>query len=174
MEEFVKEVWRQISLFSIRVVVSLLAFLVFWLLSVLLEKAIRRVSERSDPSRKDVLNLIGHISKIGLLLFGAVTALGTMGINVAALVAGLGLTGFALGFALRDALSNVLAGLLILVYRPFHRNSHISVAGFEGTVSEIDLRYTTLQGEGKKFLIPNSTLFTNPITLSDDALEDLE
>ncbi len=168
------EIGHDIALFMIRIVVGLLAFLIFWLLSVLLEKTFRRVSGRSDPSRKDVLNLIGHISKIGLLLFGLVTALGTMGINVAALVAGLGLTGFALGFALRDALSNVLAGLLILIYRPFHRNSHISVAGFEGTVTEIDLRYTTLQGEGKKFLIPNSTLFTNPITLSEDALEDIE
>lgn len=162
------------TLFSIRIILGLLAFLVFWLFSAFLEKAFRRVSRRSDPNRKDVINLVGHISKIGLLLFGAVTALGTMGINVAALVAGLGLTGFALGFALRDALSNVLAGLLILIYRPFHRNSHIAVAGFEGTVTEIDLRYTTLQGEGKKFLIPNSTLFTNPITLSEDALEDIE
>ncbi len=174
MEDFVREVWRQLWLFSIRLLVSLLAFIVFWLLGIILDKAIRRVSARSDASRKDVLNLIANISKISLLVFGAVTALGTMGINVAALVAGLGLTGFALGFALRDALSNVLAGLLILIYRPFHRNSRISVAGFEGIVREIDLRYTTLQGEGKKYLIPNSTLFTNPITLSEDALEDLE
>ncbi len=174
MEEFVTQVWHEMAFFLIRFAVSLLVFLVFWFLSVLLDKSIRRISARSDPNKKDVLNLIGHVSKIGLLLFGAVTALGTLGINVAALVAGLGLTGFALGFALRDALSNVLAGLLILIYRPFHRNSRISVAGFEGTVREIDLRYTTLQGEGKKFLIPNATLFTNPITLSEGDLEDLE
>jgi small-conductance mechanosensitive channel len=77
----------------------------------------------------------------------------------------LGLTGFALGFAFRDALSNLLAGVLILIYHPFHRTDRIAVAGFEGTVTSIDLRYTTLQDQDKIYLIPNSTLFTNPITL---------
>ncbi len=168
MEEFLKEVWHQTSLFALRVIVGLLVFLAFWLASVVLQKAIRHISERYDSTKQDVINLIGQTAKVGLLLFGVVTALGTMGINVSALVAGLGLTGFALGFALRDALSNLLAGLLILIYRPFRRNSRISVAGFKGTVVEIDLRYTTLQGEGEKILIPNSTLFTNPITLEEN------
>jgi small-conductance mechanosensitive channel len=98
---------------------------------------------------------------------GVITALGTAGVNVSALVAGLGLTGFALGFALRDALSNLLAGILILIYRPFKRHDRISVAGFEGIVIETDLRYTTLQGEDKRILIPNATLFTHSIVLLD-------
>jgi hypothetical protein len=76
------------------------------------------------------------------------------------------LTGFALGFAFRDALSNILAGVLIVMHRPFLRGDHISVVGFEGTVVGIDLRYTTLQKDDKIFLIPNSTLFTNPISLT--------
>ena len=90
-----------------------------------------------------------------------------MGINVSALVAGLGLTGFAVGFALKDVLSNFLAGVLILLYRPFRLNHYIAVAGSEGIVTEIDLRYTTLQKERQKFLIPNSVLFTNSITLTE-------
>jgi len=102
-----------------------------------------------------------------LIVFGAVTALGTLGINVSALVAGLGLVGFALGFALMDIISNLLAWTLILIYRPFQHNDHISVAGFEGIVTEIDLRYITLQAEGKKILIPNSKLFTNAISVLD-------
>jgi small-conductance mechanosensitive channel len=85
--------------------------------------------------------------------------------DVSALVAGLGLTGFALGFACRDILSNLLAGTLILIYRPFQRNDRIAVLGFEGIVIEIGLRYTALQAEDKKILIPNSNLFTNPVTV---------
>ena len=102
-----------------------------------------------------------------MLIFGAITALGTAGINVSALVAGLGLTGFALGFAFRDILSNLLAGILIVIFAPFQQQDRISVAGLEGTVINIDLRYTTLQAEGKKILIPNSTLFTNAITVME-------
>jgi small-conductance mechanosensitive channel len=99
------------------------------------------------------------------LIFGGITALGTMGINVSALVAGLGLTGFALGFALKDILSNLVSGVLILLYRPFKLNQQITVNGMEGLVTEIDLRYTRLEKEGKTYLIPNSILITNTIEI---------
>ena len=52
---------------------------------------------------------MGRTAKIAILIFGTATALGTMGVNVSALIAGLGLTGIALGFAFRDALSNLVA-----------------------------------------------------------------
>jgi small-conductance mechanosensitive channel len=105
------------------------------------------------------------VAKLALLLFGLVTALGTAGVNISALVAGLGLTGFALGFAFRDVLSNLLAGILLLLYRPFARGQRISVTGLEGIVTHIDLRYTNLDCDGNLVLIPNSNLFTNPITV---------
>ena len=63
--------------------------------------------------------------------------------------------------------SNLLAGVLIIVYRPFHRGDKIAVAGCEGKVQEIDLRYTIVKGENKIYLIPNSTLFTNTISILD-------
>lgn len=151
--------------FSSKLGAALLIFTGFWLASLVLKKLICRVEAGTDPTRQDLLNLVGQISKTALLIFGTVTALGTAGVNVSALVAGLGLTGFALGFAFRDALSNLLAGVLIMIYRPFRRGDRISVAGYDGTVKRIDLRYTMLQGEEKVFLIPNSTLFTNPISL---------
>ena len=158
------DLMQQATAFGSKLGVSLLIFLGFWLASVIVRRIICRVGPH-DPARQDILKLVGQIAKISLLVFGAVTALGTLGVNVSALVAGLGLTGFALGFAFRDALSNLLAGILILFYRPFHRGDHIAVAGFEGMVVGIDLRYTTLEGQGKLFLIPNSTLFTNCISL---------
>jgi len=99
------------------------------------------------------------------MIFGFVTALGTLGINVSALVAGLGLTGFALGFALKDTISNLLSGVLILLYRPFEIGNRIRISGYEGIVISIDLRYTELDSEGDKVLIPNSKLFTDPVTV---------
>jgi len=149
-------------LFLPRLAVSIATFLAFWVAAAVLQAIVARVG---GPLGDDVRRLIQRVLKVGVLTFGAVTALGTTGIDVSALVAGLGLTGFALGFALRDILANVVAGTLILIYRPFHRHDRVSVAGFEGTVSDIDLRYTTLQTEGKRILIPNSTLFTNAISV---------
>ena len=142
--------------------VSLLIFLAFWLVAVIFQKIIQRIGERSRLN-PDIVGLLDRIVKAGIVVFGIVTALGTAHVNVSALVASLGLTGFALGFALKDALSNTLAGVLILIYQPFRRGDRIIISGFDGTVDQIDLRYTTLISEGDRILIPNSTMFTNPI-----------
>lgn len=162
MEEALKRLIERIVFFIPRALLSLVVFLLFWLASALAAKIISRICQESN-FRKDILILAQRTAKAALLGFGAVTALGTAGIDVSAIVAGLGLTGFALGFAFRDILSNLLAGVLIIVFAPFHQHDHILVAGFEGTVVEIDLRYTTLQTENRKILVPNSTLFTNAI-----------
>ena len=107
------------------------------------------------------------------MVIGLVTALGTLGIDVSAIVASLGLTGFAVGFALKDSISNLLSGVLILIHRPFDVGDTIKVKSFEGLVSTIDLRYTRLERDGEKILVPNSLLFTNPISiLTGSANED--
>jgi small-conductance mechanosensitive channel len=137
-------------------------YLAFWIAARIVHAIIRRVHAHAADSA-DLLDLLGRIAKLALNVFGVVTALGTAGVNVSALVAGLGLTGFARGFAFRDVLSNLLAGVLILLYRPFARGSRISVTGLEGIVTEIDLRYTKLECNGDLVLIPNANLFTNPI-----------
>jgi small conductance mechanosensitive channel len=151
-----------------RLATGLALLLVFWLIARIVEQVVLRITVRL-PEEPGLLTLLARSAKIALLLLGAITALGTVGVNVSALVAGLGLTGFALGFALRDILSNFLAGFLLLLYRPFGRGEHIAVSGLDGIVVAIDLRYTTLQREGKTILIPNSNLFTNPIVVSPAA-----
>ena len=145
--------------------VGLLVFFVFWLGSVVVKNIFSRISSRTESSTRYFLTVVGRTLSLAILLFGGITALGTMGINVSALVAGLGLTGFALGFGLKDILGNLVSGLLILLYRPFSLNEQISVAGMEGCVTEIDLRYTRLENAGKAYLIPNSMMITNTIML---------
>jgi small conductance mechanosensitive channel len=150
---------------SLRAVTAVAVFAGFYIASRILSAVIERLID-DDGENSDLLLLLARTAKIAMQVFGAVTALGTAGIDVSALVAGLGLTGFALGFAFRDVLSNVLAGVLILMYRPFRKGDLIAVSGLEGRVSGIDLRYTILEGDGKSILIPNSNLFTNPIVVT--------
>ncbi len=82
------------------------------------------------------------------------------------MVAGLGLSGFALGFALKDALSNMLAGILILFYHPYRCGDKIMITGCEGVVTDINLRYTKLDAAEKEYLIPNSTCFTKWVAVN--------
>ena len=160
------DIGQRAALWGTKLAISLGIFLGFILAGILVKKIICRVGPRTNPQKEQILTLIGGVARIGLVVFGFVTAMGTLGINVSALVAGLGLTGFALGFAFRDALSNVLAGGMILFYHPFHRGDHVAVMGLEGELTGIDLRYTTIQNAEKTFLIPNSLLLTNAITLT--------
>src|ERR1043165_2351431 len=94
---------KALAVSGYKLLVSSGVFLCFWCGAFMARRLIEKLGRRTDPARRDMLTLIGQTTKISLLIFGLITALGTLGINVSALVAGLGLTGFALGFALRDA-----------------------------------------------------------------------
>lgn len=139
-------------------------FLLFFVLSKLVKRLIIKISAKLnfDPH---LTKFFAQISRVIFILLGLVTALGTVGINISALVAGLGLTGFALGFAFKDIISNILSGVLILLYRPFVTGDKIKVAGFEGEVVSIDLRYTKLNSEEGLALIPNSKCFSDPVVV---------
>jgi len=144
---------------------AILIFIGFWIAGGLARTVLYRVAER-DKQRKDVLELLASAARWGIIGFGAITALGTLGADVTGLIAGLGLTGFALGFALKDILSSLMAGMLILLNRPFVSGDRIIVTGIEGRVAKIDLRYTEVVDDaGKRNLIPNANVLGNVVTV---------
>ncbi len=163
-------VWKTAAdravLYVPQVATAFLLLAVFWLVAIGVERLINRVGD-ARKVHGDALFALSRAAKLSLLAIGVVSALGTLGVDVAAMVTALGLTGFAVGFALKDIISNSLAGILILIYKPFHRQDRISVvavpSNLEGHVVHVDLRYTTLQLPDRKILIPNANLFTNAI-----------
>lgn len=165
------DVWHalltEVLLFLPRLITGTVIFLFFWVLAAAAHRIIRQL-RRLERVAPELSLLLARTAKVGLLLFGLVTALDTLGIHVTVLVTGLGLTGFALGFALKDIISNALSGMLILIFRPFKQGDLISVFSsvpFEGTVIDINFRYTVLNAGDKRFYIPNSILSTNAVTV---------
>jgi small-conductance mechanosensitive channel len=143
---------------------GVVVIVVFWLLALVTHWIVCRVStgKRIEPA---LVWLMGKVAYIGLIVTGLIMGLGTMGVNVSALVAGLGLTGFAVGFALKDIISNLLAGVLVILYQTFGEGDRIKVAGFEGKVQRIDLRYTLLDTGSEVVFLPNQLLFNNPVVV---------
>ncbi len=164
MENLVQTLLEEATLWVPRVIGVVMIFVAFFILAKIIKRIITNAAGRLKFD-SNLTSLFARTSSITLILFGFVTALGTLGVNVSALVAGLGLTGFALGFALKDTISNLLSGVLILLYRPFVIGNCIKISGYEGIVVSIDLRYTELDSEGNKVLVPNSKIFTDPITV---------
>ena len=155
----------QFLLFLPKLVVALGLFVALWVVAAGLERLVRRLTARHalDPG---LTYFLAGGAKVVLIAVGIVTALGTLGVDVTALVAGLGLTGLAVGFALKDIISNALSGILILVYKPFRHGDQITVSEQTGKVTEINLRYTVLDAEDKTVFVPNSNLFTNVVIVN--------
>ena len=142
---------------------GLAIFAAFLVAASLVRRIFERVARRVDENKRPLVGLAAQTARYVIVAAGLITGLGTMGIDVSALIAGLGLTGFALGYACRDALSNLLAGVLIILYQPFKPGQVITVSGKTGRIESINFRYTVLDSEGKTVLVPNSAVFGSVI-----------
>ena len=82
------------------------------------------------------------------------------------LVSVLGIGGVAIGFAFKDIFQNLLAGILILLRRPFRIGDEITTGGFTGTVEAIETRATFIRTyDGRRVIIPNGDVYTKPVTV---------
>jgi len=150
------------------IVAAIVVLVGFWLASLVIKK----VAEKFFLSRKideALARFLIRVIRIGLVSMGVVTALGTLGFDTSTIAAGLGLTGLALGIALKDISSNAVSGIMLLLFRPFRHRDRIKVGEFEGTVCDIDLRYTHLRTEGRVIFVPNSMMFANAVTVVTSA-----
>lgn len=112
-----------------------------------------------------VQEMLRRLTRWGVLVLGAVLAAEQVIPNVTSLLAGLGIAGLTLGFALQDVAKNLIAGVLLLVQRPFEIGDTIEVAGFTGSVLDVSLRTTDIRSTDGRFVsIPNGDVLVNPIT----------
>lgn len=151
-------------LFLPKMLAAMVLFVITLYLAAWISKLIRRILEkrRTDPG---ITLLVYYIARWGIVIVGMITALRQVNFEVTTFLAGLGILGFTVGFALQDISQNVIAGLLLLVQKPFELGDLIQIDDFTGTVLSVDLRTTELRtGDGHNVLIPNAHVFTKPIT----------
>jgi small conductance mechanosensitive channel len=99
-----------------------------------------------------------------VMLLGLLIALSQVGVELGPLLAGLGVAGFVIGFALQDTLSNFASGVMILLYRPFDIDDLVTVSGVTGTVADMSLVSTTIKSiDNQRYIIPNSQIWGNVI-----------
>lgn len=147
-----------------RLAAALMLLVVFLMLNRWVQRAARRATERAQTPAQIERLLINGLRAL-MLAIGVLIVLGALGVNVAGLAAGLGLTGIVLGFALQAILQNLVAGILLLIERPFNLGDYIEVGGQAGTVTDVVLRATTLRTvEGTQVIIPNTAVYTGIIT----------
>ncbi|QDG54316.1 mechanosensitive ion channel family protein [Persicimonas caeni] len=147
--------------------IAIVVFVVFLVLASLAKRTVSGFSSRFTED-KSLQSLFGTITKVLVIVVGAFAAAAIIfpGLSAGHLVSVLGLSSVAIGFAFKDIFENFLAGILILSGRPFVIGDQIETNGYEGTVEHISIRSTSIETyDGQRVIIPNSAIFTNPMTV---------
>jgi len=143
---------------------AIVVFFVFLLIAVLVKKAVLKTA--SSRGRRNLGEVMGGFLKAAIIMLGGLIAATIVvpTLNPGDLVAGLGVSSVAIGFAFKDILQNWLAGLLILIRQPFEIGDQIDVNGYEGTVAHIETRATIINTyDGQRAVIPNSDIYTTAV-----------
>jgi small conductance mechanosensitive channel len=150
----------------IRGIPNLLTALAIFIVSVYAGRGVSRVVRRVLERRRapeGVTQLLADLTRVSVIAIGGITALQRF-FDVTAFLAGLGIIGFTVGFALQDVMKNFAAGVILLIQQPFHVDEVIGAAGFDGTVLRIDMRSTELKAlDGRIVSIPNAEILAHPI-----------
>lgn len=114
-----------------------------------------------DPTVKSFVN---SIIRVSLQILVILCALSTVGVDITSIIAVLGTAAVAVGLALKDSMSNIASGLIIIINKSFKVGDYLEVEGFNGTVTKIEMMYTTLlSADGKEIILPNSRVTSNNI-----------
>ncbi len=147
---------------------SVIAALVVFAVGLYLASIIRRLVRRSLEHRTKNPQPIALLSQLAywlVVILVAAISLQMVGFNLTAFLAGLGIAGITIGFALQDVSKNFIAGLLMMIQQPFEIGETIEVGGYTGKVMAIDLRATQIRtSDGRLVLIPNGDVIITPIT----------
>lgn len=143
--------------------IGAITFLVYYIVWRVLDMTARAISKRFEfdaTSRDFTLTIM----KFAVLTFAAVNALAAIGVNTASLLTSLGIAGLTIGFAARDALSNMISGLLIYWDRPFVIGDLVDIGTSYGRVDRITLRSTrVVTPDGRMLAVPNTEIINKTV-----------
>jgi small conductance mechanosensitive channel len=162
MQQYLETLWQVLASFFLNVLVALVIFVIALYLARILSSIVRKMLDhRKIPL--GVVQLFSQLTYWATITAGVILALQRF-FNVIPFVAGLGIVGLTVGLALQDVMKNFVAGLIILVQRPFLVGERIGVRGFDGTITAIDLRSTEMRAsDGRMVILPNADVLANPI-----------
>lgn len=119
---------------------------------------IRRLMLRAKVD-ETLTKFVVSLTRIALLVFVFIAALGALGFETTSFIAVIGAAGLAVGFALQGSLSNFASGVMLVIFRPFSVGDYVEVGGQSGSVEEIHIFNTVLNTpDNKKVIVPNSKI----------------
>jgi small conductance mechanosensitive channel len=149
-----------VTTYGLRVLGAIVILVAGWMASRIVYGAVVRLCARSPRIDRTVALFLANGARYTTLVFTFVAVLTTFGIATTSFVAVLGALGIAIGLALQGTLSSLAAGIMLVVFRPFHIGDRIETGGVGGTITEINLFFTEIDGDDDvRIVIPNGKLW---------------
>ncbi|MEM1073861.1 MAG: mechanosensitive ion channel domain-containing protein [Pseudomonadota bacterium] len=136
-----------------------------WIVSAWLQRRVRSMGRRHPNLDEMLFDFLAAIVRYIVLAFAFIFVLNTFGVETTSIVALVGAAGLAIGLALQGTLSNIAAGVMLILFRPIKLEDFVDVGGTMGTVKSITLNFTELADlSNAQVIIPNSQVWGNVIT----------
>jgi small conductance mechanosensitive channel len=149
---------------AVRVLIAIAILIAGFWVAGRVQKLARRSLDRIHHLDPMLKSFLGAIVRYFVLTIAFLAVLSQFGIQTTSLVAVLGAAGLAIGLALQGTLSQLAAGVMLLIFRPFRIGDHVLVAGIDGTVRELSLFWTELvTAENVQVIIPNAGVWGQPL-----------
>ncbi|MCK1734664.1 mechanosensitive ion channel [Bradyrhizobium sp. 138] len=147
-------------LYGLNAIYAVLLLAIGWYLSGAMQRFVTRLLSVTHSVDPLVTLFVGSLARYGVLAVVGIAVLQLFGIQTASLVAVLGATSLAIGLALQGTLSNLAAGVMLLLFRPFHIGDDVEVAGKAGKVRSLSLFMTELVApDNTQILLPNGQVW---------------
>ncbi|MEL6511177.1 MAG: mechanosensitive ion channel domain-containing protein [Pseudomonadota bacterium] len=135
-----------------------------FVLAGVLRRRIHKIGENHESLDNTLFSFLANIARYVVLAFTGLFVLNTFGVQTTSIIAVIGAAGLAIGLALQGTLSNIAAGVMIILFRPLKLGDFVQVNDVIGTVKEITLNYTEIADLGNvQVVVPNSEVWGNTI-----------
>lgn len=149
---------------GVKVLIALLILIVGLWISKRIQNMIINLSKKSPHLDETLFKFLASIARFVIMAFVIIAVLGQFGVETTSIVALLGAAGLAVGLALQGAMSNMAAGVMLMLFRPYKVGDFVEVAGKFGNVEEIDLFTTILRTfDHQQIVIPNGKIWGEQI-----------
>ena len=164
---FIQDLWvkfvEKIIASSSKIIAIIIILVVGYIIIKILTRIVAKFFDKVDFDR-GVETFIENAVKVVLWVILLIIALSNLGVNVSGLLAGLGIMGIIVGFALQDTLGNLAAGVFILFNKPFRVGDTVNIGGITGTVEKIGIAACELNSmDNIKITIPNKKIWGDTI-----------
>jgi small conductance mechanosensitive channel len=164
IQDILQIVYGVLATYGINVVGAFLIIIVGFMVAGWARRTLERTLSRSGKMDATLVRFFGSLIRYAIMGFVIIAALQRFGVEATSLVAVFGAAGLAIGLALQGMLSNVAAGIMLLMFRPFKIGDFVDIGGQAGTVKEVGLFTTELAtGDNVKIIMPNGQIWGSAI-----------